>query len=75
MTNATQDASMSSKDNVIIKLIDLSEKQNDLIFSTRKRIYTLEKIQKRDVLFLLGMNFLVCTLCILIAVEFGGLTW
>ena len=75
MTNATQDASMSSKDNVIIKLIDLSEKQNDLIFSTRKRIYTLEKIQKRDVLFLLGMNFLVCILCILIAVEFGGLTW
>jgi len=35
----------------------------------------LEKIQKRDVLFLLGMNFLVCTLCILVAVEFGGLTW
>ena len=75
MTNATQDASMSSKDNVIIKLIDLSEKQNDLIFSLRKRLFDLEKIQKRDCIFLLGMNFLICTACILIAVEFGGFTW
>ena len=75
MTNATQDASMSSKDNVIIKLIDLSEKQNELIFSTRKRLFNLERIQKRDCIFLLGMNFLICTACILIAIEFGGLTW
>ena len=75
MTNATQDASMSSKDNVIIKLIDLSEKQNDLIFSTRKRIYNLEKIQRRDVFFLLAINFLVCTACILIAVKLGGFQW
>jgi len=73
--NATQDASNDAQNDINRQLISYNEKQNDLIFSTRKRIYTLEKIQKRDVLFLLGMNFLVCTLCILVAVEFGGLTW
>ena len=73
--NATNDASNKAQNDINRQLISYNEKQNDLIFSTRKRIYTLEKIQKRDVLFLLGMNFLVCTLCILIAVEFGGLTW
>ena len=36
MTNATQDASMSAKDNVISRLIDLSEKQNELIFEIIK---------------------------------------
>ena len=35
----------------------------------------LEKIQKRDCIFLLGMNFLICTACILIAVELGGFQW
>ena len=74
--NENIDSSISdTKDSVIIKLIDLSEKQNELIFATRKRLFNLEKIQKRDILFLLGMNFLICTACILIAVEFGGLTW
>ena len=77
MTKATNNASSISdtKDSIISKLIDLSEKQNELIFATRKRLFNLEKIQKRDILFLLGMNFLICTACILIAVEFGGLTW
>ena len=74
--NENIDSSISdTKDSVIIKLIDLSEKQNELIFATRERLFKLEKIQKRDILFLLGMNFLICTACILIAVEFGGLTW
>ena len=71
--NENIDSSISN--NVATKIISHAEKQNELIFSTRKRLFNLEKIQKRDVLFLLGMNFLVCTLCILIAVEFGGLTW
>ena len=73
--NATQDASNKAQNDINRKLISYNETQNELIFSTRKRLFNLEKIQKRDVLFLLGMNFLVCTLCILIAVEFGGLTW
>tara|TARA_R100000655_G_scaffold47716_1_gene84946 strand:- start:848 stop:1072 length:225 start_codon:yes stop_codon:yes gene_type:complete len=73
--NATQDASNKAQNDINRQLISYNEKQNDLIFSTRKRIYTLEKIQRRDVFVLLGMNILICILCILIAVESGGLTW
>ncbi len=73
--NATQDASNKAQNDINRKLISYNETQNELIFSTRKRLFNLEKIQKRDCIFLLGMNFLICTACILIAVEFGGLTW
>ena len=73
--NATQDASNKAQNDINRKLISYNETQNELIFSTRKRLFNLEKIQRRDVFFLLGMNFLICTACILIAVEFGGLTW
>ena len=73
--NATQDASNQAQNDINRKLISYNETQNELIFSTRKRLFNLEKIQRRDVFFLLGMNFLICTACILIAVEFGGLTW
>jgi len=73
--NATQDASNQAQNKINRQLIEYNEKQNELIFSTRKRLFNLEKIQKRDCIFLMGMNFLICTACILIAVEFGGLTW
>tara|TARA_R110000751_G_scaffold49668_1_gene110433 strand:- start:641 stop:865 length:225 start_codon:yes stop_codon:yes gene_type:complete len=73
--NATQDASNNAQNKINRQLIDYNEKQNDLIFSLRKRLFDLEKIQKRDCIFLIGMNFLICTACILLAVEFGGLTW
>ena len=73
--NATQDASNKAQNDINRQLISYNEKQNDLIFSLRKRLFDLEKIQKRDVFFLLGMNFLICILCIVMAVEFGGLTW
>jgi hypothetical protein len=72
---ATQDASNQAQNDINRQLISYNEKQNDLIFSLRKRLFDLEKIQKRDVFFLLGMNFLICILCIVMAVEFGGLTW
>ena len=73
--NATNDASNKAQNDINRQLISYNEKQNELIFSTRKRLFNLEKIQKRDCIFLLSMNFLICTACILIAVEFGGLTW
>ena len=73
--NATQDASNEMQNDINKKLISFNDTQNELIFSTRKRLFDLEKIQRRDVFFLLGMNFLICTLCILIAVKFGGFTW
>ena len=71
MKNATNDANKSFDQ----KLIDIISQQNDIIFSTRKRLFNLEKIQRRDIFFLLGMNFLICTLCILIAIKSGGFTW
>ena len=70
--NATQDASNNMQNDINKKLISFNDTQNELIFSTRKRLFDLEKIQKRDVFFLLGMNFLICILCILIAVKLGG---
>jgi len=77
MTKATNDASSISdtKDRVITKLIDLSEKQNDLIFATRKRLFQLEKIQNRDCKFLLAMIGAMCVVSILMCVQFGGFTW
>ena len=75
MTNATNDASMSAKDKVISKLIDLSEKQNDLIFSTRKRLFQLEKTQNKDVKILCGMSIAICVIMLLMCLEFGGFTW
>ena len=73
--NATQDASNNAQKKFDTALLEYNDKQTELIFETRKRLFDLEKIQRRDIFFLLGMNFLICTLCILIAVEFGGLTW
>jgi len=67
--------SSNTQQDINKQLVSYNEKQNELIFSTRKRLFNLEKIQKRDCIFLLGMNFLICTACILIAVEFGGLKW
>ena len=77
MTKATNDASSISdtKDSIISKLIDLSEKQNDLIFATRKRLFQLEKIQNRDCKFLLAMIGAMCVVSILMYVQFGGFTW
>ena len=73
--NATQDASNKAQNDINRKLISYNENQNDLIFSLRKRLFDLEKIQRRDVFFILAINFLVCTACILIAVKLGGFQW
>ena len=77
MTKATNDASSISdtKDSIISKLIDLSEKQNDLIFATRKRLFQLEQTQNRDCKFLLAMIGAVCVVSILMCLEFGGFKW
>jgi len=77
MTKATNDASSISdtKDSIISKLIDLSEKQNDLIFATRKRLFQLEKTQNRDCKFLLAMIGAMCVVSILMIAQFGGFTW
>ena len=64
-----------TKDRVITKLIDLSEKQNDLIFATRKRLFQLEKTQNRDCKVLITLIGCLCVLSILMCLEFGGFQW
>ena len=75
MTNATQDASMSAKDNVISRLIDLSEKQNELIFSTRERLFKLERTQNKDTRILCAFSIGICVVCILMCLSFGDFSW
>jgi len=64
-----------TKDSVITKLIDLSEKQNELIFATRERLFKLERTQNTDAKVLITCIGLVCVVCILMCLEFGGFQW
>jgi len=52
--NATQDASNNMQNDINNKLISYNEKQNDLIFKTRARLYEAEKMQKLS-FFLIGL--------------------
>jgi len=53
MTNATKNFD-ASKSKVIDKLIDYNSKQNDIIFSTRKRLFQAERNQTLS-FFLIGL--------------------
>ena len=53
MTNATKNLN-ASKSKVIDKLIDYNSKQNDIIFSTRKRLFQAERNQTLS-FFLIGL--------------------
>ena len=59
--NATQDASNDAQNKINRKLIEYNENQNELIFSTRKRLFEAEKMQKLS-FFLIGL----LTFCILL---------
>jgi len=50
--NENIDSSISN--NVATKIIDHAEKQNELIFATRKRLFEAEKMQKLS-FFLIGL--------------------
>ena len=41
--NATQDASNDMQNDINKKLISFNDKQNELIFATRERLFKLEK--------------------------------
>ena len=71
--NENIDSSISN--NVATKIISHAEKQNDLIFSTRKRLFQLEKTQNKDVKILCGMSIAICVIMLLMCLEFGGFTW
>ena len=52
--NATNDASNKAQNDINRQLISYNEKQNDLIFSLRKRLFEAEKMQKLS-FFLIGL--------------------
>ena len=71
MKNATQDANKSFDQ----KLIDIISQQNDIIFSTRKRLFKLERTQNRDAKFSCFMSIGICVICLLMCLQFGGFKW
>ena len=44
--NATQDASNEMQNKINKQLIEYNDKQNDLIFSLRKRLFNLELVSE-----------------------------
>jgi len=64
-----------TKDSVVSKLIDLSEKQNELIFATRERLFKLERTQNKDARILCAMSIGICVVMILMCFQFGGFKW
>ena len=74
--NENIDSSISNtKDSCISKLIDLSEKQNELIFATRERLFKLERTQNKDVKILCAMTIALGVVMLLMCLEFGGFKW
>ena len=74
--NENIDSSISDiKDDFITKLVDLSEKQNELIFATRERLFKLERTQNKDVKILCAMSIALGVVMLLMCLEFGGFTW
>ena len=74
--NENIDSSISdTKDSVIEKLIDLSEKQNELIFATRESLFKLERTQNTDCKVLITLIGCLCVMSILMCLEFGGFKW
>ena len=71
MKNATNDANKSFDQ----KLIDIISKQSDLIFSTRKRLFQLERTQNKDAKILCAMSIGICVVMILMCFQFGGFKW
>jgi uncharacterized membrane protein len=71
--NENIDSSISN--NVATKIISHAEKQNELIFATRERLFKLERTQNRDAKILCGMSIGICVILLLMCLEFGGFTW
>ena len=76
MTNATNDASSNAQKKFDTALLEYNDKQNELIFATRKRLFELERTQNKDARILCGMSIGICCICLLMCLQFGGyLKW
>ena len=51
--NTTNDVSNKLQNDINKKLISFNDKQNDLIFGTRKRLFQIERTQKHTALILI----------------------
>jgi len=67
MKNATQDANKSFDQ----KLIDIISQQNDIIFSTRKRLFSLEHKQKTENILIFGLIAIQLIMVVALAVVHG----
>ena len=71
--NENIDSSISN--NVATKIISHAEKQNELIFATRERLFKLERTQNKDAKILCAMSIGICVVMILMCFQFGGFKW
>jgi uncharacterized membrane protein len=71
--NENIDSSISN--NVATKIISHAEKQNELIFATRERLFKLERTQNTDCKILITLMGCLCVAMILMCLEFGGFKW
>ena len=67
MKNATQDANKSFDQ----KLIDIISEQNDFIFNTRKRLFTLEHKHKLSTVLFSGLIAIQFIMVVALAVSHG----
>ena len=73
--NATQDASNEMQNKLNKQLIEYNEKQNELIFSTRERLFRLERTQNKDTRILCAFSIGICVICLLMCLSFGDFSW
>ena len=73
--NATQDASNNAQKNFDKALLEYNDKQTELIFETRKRLFKLERTQNRDAKLSCFMSIGICVVCLLMCLQFGGFQW
>ena len=69
--NATQDASNEAQNKINKQLIEYNEKQNDLIFATRKRLFTLEHKHKLSTVLFSGLLAIQFIMVVALAVSHG----
>ena len=67
MKNATQDANKSFDQ----KLIDIISEQNDFLFNTRKRLFTLEHKHKLSTVLFSGLIAIQFIMVVALAVSHG----
>ena len=69
--NATQDASNDMQNDINKKLISFNDTQNDLIFSTRERLFKLEHNHKINSILFTGLIAIIYIMTIALVVSHG----